>query len=1746
MKTKMRILISGILILLIVLALTVSATSSGEVTFSTSTFSTLADFNTTAVTLGSVWASRGTVSLDEYVDDIDAVKLTYTQESTQWLLHFTQASIDSYTTKIQDLYDAGSRGMYVYVHNDTGLSVYMYPHILNQNGDVTWVSLLRDTNAYLIAEDNLAFSRTAVISGEGIKVPADFRGYLVFPYESISNGDANNGTESIVEEDVMDDIYAGKFGFYSRTLSNVEPAANKNFYIFNYGTYKPNALSTNYTPFVDFNSASWGEEEFETWPGTPETHGHIDPVTYGEDDALRLTFGTSGSDKICQFAEIDVFATVYGTDTIESATPSDKTGIYIKVDNDTTIDINYFMKFLYGGQWYTNTVGSQLLLISSSDLANPVKATVVSGVGIVIPAHFLGYIVIPYNTISNSELCTSSLPVSGYTTDDIYQKAFGAFFNAGDVTFGEGDYLYILDYGAYESTPAGPTPIEYNVSRPELGTIPTLNKSQAQQVAANILVAPKPDIGDEELASLSLPEGYSETIYTTDYEDIIDTDGTITSPDNYTLARVVYEITKQGDEEKGYSLPLQVLIPATERIIDNDSPYLYNLYTDTVADFETDINGFGLWGNTSGLDDPTITRETSTPLRGTGSLKVVMPEDFDTGWIGIQSVDLPGADKAYDGIVLRMKTNSTQRTSLRAYIGQGANNYDFNENVIMTDLLGDRITTENAGEENGDAFFLPTAFDGYIYMPIVDGFDTTDTFTFRMWFATGDSTNGFDGATVNIDDINFYSSTATNSAIINDIIGLVPNSYANLRYGLMIHMSANNNTVDLGCGYVGPLGEDLGGMSNYTNVHDLSPIIDDIADMQFEYVMISNFHGLGVSLHPSAALDYYRGVGVYSSKRDFLGELISGLKDEGIKVMLMTHPLNGPDYSEESQEELGWNDSTNNYERWNNFLCDVYADIISRYGEDLYGVAYDSEFGLSGDPETEDKLDVIRLRDTIRQYSNLPLISLVPANQLTNYSIKEVWRPSWHDPWMSRSESVYDADDWPAYYEVPALVTTDHWGVTQTLANSNFYMTTDKLYRYMVLQACVATDGPGLMWGTSPYFDGQWETGVRTAYLAVGTKIGLVKESLQKVVPSKSYIRREGQKISALPNGIAATSSLDGQYEYIHVLNHPTSGYVLTLPPPTDGKRFTSACTLNPSHEVDLSQASDGTVTLTLQSEEEWDEVDTVIRLTNTNVDSKNLALFKPVLYSSSVESTDFSNIGWGNIRAVDGNTTYVPQTESWSFPLYGWSSNGRSSQLSNGESEWITIDLKSSYLVNNVMLYPRSDTGNENLGFPTNFTIKTSLDNVNWTTSLAKTNYPKPNGSAIFTFNTVNARYIKVEATELTRVPKISGNYFFQLGEIEIYYNPDSINATGVKLNKSNISITVISTETLIATVIPTNSINQNVSWTSSNPNVSTVSENGVVTAVSIGTANITAITADGGFVANCVVSVTPVTQELFLSSNLNNDDSQNWEFKGVPGNGSWFYIRNISSNLYLSYIGGQCVISAFTGGAEQYFSCDKLGGNMSLVNLLNQGEGLSNLSGQLTMSEAYPTITFSTPFINFFPLNSVNFGNVPNGTILYVGTISFKEAEINYYLTYGEKPPVDFGKYIVNLNKTRISNIQPNSSINDFLAFVNVRSDTDLVFSNISPNNIINTGTTIDIMVNGVLTDTYTIVIYGDVDGNGIINITDLAAIKAHLLDIFVLSGANLEAGDIFTTGSISISDLVAIKKHLLAIQFITQKYE
>ena len=78
------------------------------------------------------------------------------------------------------------------------------------------------------------------------------------------------------------------------------------------------------------------------------------------------------------------------------------------------------------------------------------------------------------------------------------------------------------------------------------------------------------------------------------------------------------------------------------------------------------------------------------------------------------------------------------------------------------------------------------------------------------------------------------------------------------------------------------------------------------------------------------------------------------------------------------------------------------------------------------------------------------------------------------------------------------------------------------------------------------------------------------------------------------------------------------------------------------------------------------------------------------------------------------------------------------------------------------------------------------------------------------------------------------------------------------VSLDKTELALTVGDTQTLTATITPDDANNKNVSWSSDKPSVATVDENGTVTAVAVGTANITVKTVDGEKTAVCAVTVT------------------------------------------------------------------------------------------------------------------------------------------------------------------------------------------------------------------------------------------------------------------------------------------------
>ena len=103
------------------------------------------------------------------------------------------------------------------------------------------------------------------------------------------------------------------------------------------------------------------------------------------------------------------------------------------------------------------------------------------------------------------------------------------------------------------------------------------------------------------------------------------------------------------------------------------------------------------------------------------------------------------------------------------------------------------------------------------------------------------------------------------------------------------------------------------------------------------------------------------------------------------------------------------------------------------------------------------------------------------------------------------------------------------------------------------------------------------------------------------------------------------------------------------------------------------------------------------------------------------------------------------------------------------------------------------------------------------------------------------------------------------------------NIPVTGIKLNKSNVDLSVGDTAALTATVSPSNATNKSVTWKSSNTSIATVS-NGKVTAKKAGTAVITA-KSNNGKTATCKVTITHVHNWVAQTKTVHHDATYKYE---------------------------------------------------------------------------------------------------------------------------------------------------------------------------------------------------------------------------------------------------------------------------
>lgn len=158
----------------------------------------------------------------------------------------------------------------------------------------------------------------------------------------------------------------------------------------------------------------------------------------------------------------------------------------------------------------------------------------------------------------------------------------------------------------------------------------------------------------------------------------------------------------------------------------------------------------------------------------------------------------------------------------------------------------------------------------------------------------------------------------------------------------------------------------------------------------------------------------------------------------------------------------------------------------------------------------------------------------------------------------------------------------------------------------------------------------------------------------------------------------------------------------------------------------------------------------------------------------------------------------------------------------------------------------------------------------------------------------------------------------------------------TSVSIDQNNITLSKGDSTTLVATILPYNATNKNITWSTSDSNIATIDNNGKVTALLPGTATITVTTDSGNMKATCVVTI--IEQQTKVNSIILNNSNLTLAKKGsiqlvatiFPSNAANQNITWSSSNENIATVSSSGKILAISTGSTNITATAQDGSNV------------------------------------------------------------------------------------------------------------------------------------------------------------------------------------------------------------------------
>ena len=307
----------------------------------------------------------------------------------------------------------------------------------------------------------------------------------------------------------------------------------------------------------------------------------------------------------------------------------------------------------------------------------------------------------------------------------------------------------------------------------------------------------------------------------------------------------------------------------------------------------------------------------------------------------------------------------------------------------------------------------------------------------------------------------------------------------------------------------------------------------------------------------------------------------------------------------------------------------------------------------------------------------------------------------------------------------------------------------------------------------------------------------------------------------------------------------------------------------------------------------------------------------------------------------------------------------------------------------------------------------------------------------------------------------------------------------TGVQINSAEIDVEVGKETSLKAEVLPSNATYKDVTWSSSDSNIVSVSQDGNVTGVKEGMAYVTVKSDDQLKEARCIVNVVKKKEPKL---ELDKDTYIVLKGKSSKPNVTALNVDNPEYEIAVQN--------------EEVAKVEE-----------NKIYGIEEGETNITISLVGTTLKVQAK----------------------VKVVDIKEGEIKINES-------------IKVEEDIISKIEPETTISSILDKIETSYDVKVKEKsgkNLGENDIVGTGSKVQILDSaGAVIYEYTVLIYGDVTGDGKITSKDYMAIKNHIMETSILNQIEQKAADSFRDGNITSKDYMVIKNHIMGVGKINQE--